>query len=65
MIYIIYNTVSGSFIAKNISDSGEIKLPPGGSAVVVCIPSGGKMSYEKNKMWVNGVAVDYMRQEKK
>jgi hypothetical protein len=61
----LYNTVSGGFIAKNISDSGEIKLPPGGSAVIVCIPSGGKISYEKNKMWVNGVAVDYMRQEKK
>lgn len=55
----LYNTVSASFVEMNISDSGKIQLPAGGSAVIVCVPSGGKITYEKNKMLVNGVIIDY------
>lgn len=55
----LYNTVSASFVEKNISDSGKIQLPAGGSAVIVCVPSGGKITYEKNNMLVNGVVIDY------
>lgn len=60
----LYNTVSERFVAKNISDSGEIKLPPSGSAIIVCVPSDGKISYNENKMLINGVVVDYMSANK-
>jgi hypothetical protein len=58
----LYNTVSASFIAKSVSDSAEINLPSAGSAVVVCIPSGGKISYDGHKMLVNGIVIDYKNQ---
>ncbi|MEO6814501.1 MAG: hypothetical protein ABI172_11265 [Ginsengibacter sp.] len=60
----LYNTVTGNFIAENISSSGEIKLAPGSAAVIVCVPAGGRKSYEKNKMLVDGVVVDYRFQRK-
>lgn len=61
----LYNTVSASFVEKSISDSGKIQLPAGGSAVIVCVPSGGKITYEKNNMLVNGVVINYRVQNKK
>ena len=60
----LYNTVTGTFIAKNISSVATIQLPPRHAAVIVVIPSGGKLSYEANKMLVNDVVVDYNHNEK-
>jgi len=56
----LYNTVSGSFIARNVSSSAQIKLSPQSAAVIVCVPSGGKIKYEGKKMLVDGIVVDYM-----
>ena len=55
----LYNTVSGSFIARNVSSTGQIKVSPESSAVIVVVPAGGKMTYSGNKMLINGVVVDY------
>ena len=55
----LYNTVTGSFIAKEVVSSTQIKLLPQQAAVIVCIPSGGKISYSGKKMTVNGVIIDY------
>ena len=55
----LYNTVSGKFIARNVSAAAPIKLAPQSAAVIVCVPVGGKITYEANKMLVNGVVVDY------
>jgi hypothetical protein len=55
----LYNTVSGEFIVRDVSSSAEIELPPYGAAVIVCVPADGKITYEGNKMSVNGVVVDY------
>jgi hypothetical protein len=55
----LYNTVTGKFIARNVSALASIKIPPQGSAVVVLVPAGGKISYEGKKLLVNGVVVDY------
>jgi len=55
----LYNTVTGKFIEKNLSASGKIKIPAGQAAVIVCIPSGGRVSYRGSNMLVNGVIVDY------
>jgi len=61
----LYNTVTGRFVAKNVSGTIVIKLPPLQSAVIVCVPAGGKITYDGAKMLVNGIVVDYMFQGKK
>ena len=60
----LYNTVTGSFIARDITASSSIDLGPKGAAIIVCVPTGGKISYEGNKMLVNGIVVDYRIQKK-
>ena len=57
--YDLYNTIAGSFIAKNVMGSTSFKIPAGEAIVIVCAPAGGKQTFEGNKMLVNGVAVDY------
>jgi hypothetical protein len=61
----LYNTVSGQFIARNISLATEIKLSPKSAAVIVSIPAGGKVTYTGEQMLVDGIAVDYKVQRKK
>ncbi|MEP7142512.1 MAG: hypothetical protein ABI707_06565 [Ferruginibacter sp.] len=61
----LYNTVSGSFIARNVSSVALVKLLPQNAAVIVCVPSGGKITYTGKKMLVDGIVVDYMYKTKK
>ena len=61
----LYNTVTGQFIARNISSSAQIKLTPKNAAVIVCLPAGGKVTYSGEKMLVDGIVADYMFQGKK
>lgn len=56
----LYNTVTQRFIARNISTAAPIKLAAKNAAVIVCVPAGSKVTYDANKMLVNGVVVDYM-----
>ncbi|MDN3656568.1 hypothetical protein QWZ08_13060 [Ferruginibacter paludis] len=56
----LYNTVTGKFIAKNVASSASIQLPPQNAAVIICVPAGGKITYDGTKMVVNGIVVDYM-----
>jgi hypothetical protein len=55
----LYNTVTGKFIAHNMSSSAPIKILPGNAAIIVCVPTGGKVTYKEQKMLVNGIVVDY------
>jgi len=61
----LYNTVTGSYVARNISTTAQIKLLPLNAAVIVCVPAGGKITYEGKKMLVDGIVVDYMIQQKR
>ncbi|MNF04140.1 hypothetical protein D3C80_2035890 [compost metagenome] len=61
----MYNTVAGGFVARNVSSSAKINISPENAAVIVCVPAGGKISYEGSKMLVDGVVVDYNVQQKK
>ena len=60
----LYNTVSAQFIARNVSPPAQIKIPAQQAAIIVSVPTGGKISYEEQKMSVNGVVVDYRYREK-
>ncbi|WP_411275419.1 hypothetical protein [Daejeonella sp.] len=55
----LYNTVTGRFIARNLSGSRKITLPARQSAVIVLVPSKGKISYSGTMLMVNGIIVDY------
>lgn len=61
----LYNTVTGSFVAKNVSVSANIKITGLNSAIIVILPSNGKITYSGSKMLVDGVVVDYNFQHKK
>lgn len=61
----LYDTVSGTFLAKNVSSSYKIKLDAKSSAVIVMVPCKGKTTYSGTKMLVNNVVVDYNIQSKK
>ncbi len=61
----LYNTVSGSFIARNVSSSTQIEIASQQAAVIVCVPTGGKTTYEGEKMLVDGIVADYRFQHKK
>jgi len=61
----LYNTVTGKFIARNVTAAASIKLTPHNAAVIVCVPAAGKITYDGNKMLVNGIVVDYNFQQKK
>lgn len=55
----LYNTVTANFIVRNISSSVRINLLPKTAAVIVCVPSDGRITYNEGKMLVNGIVVDY------
>jgi hypothetical protein len=54
----LFNIASGNFIASNAPSSAVKKNPPPGAAVIVCVPPGGKVTYDYKKMLVNGIVVD-------
>ncbi|MCU7497087.1 MAG: T9SS type A sorting domain-containing protein [Ignavibacteria bacterium] len=55
----IYDAVSGSFIKTGVSGSAEITIPADRAVIAVITPSGGRVTYEVDKMLVDGVVVDY------
>ena len=61
----IYNAISGKFIAKNVSSAFSIKITPQNAAVIICVPSGGEITYIGKKMLVDGIVVDYNTQHKR
>ncbi|ALM50662.1 hypothetical protein AMR72_02415 [Flavobacterium psychrophilum] len=60
----LYDTVSGTFVARNIS-SAKVKIGAKNSLILVMVPAKGKVTYSENKMLVNGVVVDYYIQPEK
>jgi hypothetical protein len=60
----LYNTVSGMFVARNVSAAAVLKIPAQNAAVIVCVPSNSTITYKGNAMLANGVVVDYRVQQK-
>lgn len=55
----LYDMVSGRFLARNVSGSKKIKIAAKGSAVIVQVPTGGKLTFNNGMMLVNDVVVNY------
>lgn len=61
----LYNTVSGRFVARNVSATSSIKIAAQNAAIIVLVPANGKTTYSGTKMLVDGVVVDYNVQQKR
>ena len=61
----LYNTITGQFLAKNVSGTASIKLGGKNSAVIIIVPADGKISYSGKKMMINDIIVDYQFLQKK
>ncbi|RJP56348.1 MAG: T9SS C-terminal target domain-containing protein [Ignavibacteriales bacterium] len=56
----IYESTSNTFISSGVSGITQITIPAKRSYIAVLTPNGGNISYEYEKLLVNGVIVDYM-----
>ncbi len=55
----VYESLSETFVQKNTSGIVNLNIPANQAILVTVCPAGGAVSYEKNKMLVNGVVVDF------
>lgn len=55
----IYESLQESFIQTNAIGDIIISIPAGEVVMIVFCPANGTISYDKNKMLVNGIVVDY------
>lgn len=57
----IYEALSESFILQNVSGLVEVTIPADEAVVLSFTPPGGELSYDKNRMLIDGIVVDYMQ----
>ncbi len=55
----IYESISEKIISQNKTGQVSIIIPAKEAVMVVVTPTGGEIRYDKNKMLVNGVVVDF------
>jgi hypothetical protein len=55
----IYDAISNTFLYTNVSGIVSVNLPADAATLLVIAPTGGIISYDLNKMLINGVIVDY------
>ena len=56
----LYNTITGTFIIRNISGTASIPVPGDSAVVLVYTPINGKVSYRSHETLVNGQVIDYL-----
>lgn len=55
----VYDAISETFLLQGATGTVNLYLPANAVRLVTLTPAGGTISYDKNKMLVNGVVVDY------
>ncbi len=55
----IYDVLSETFLVQNVSGEFSIDIPADEAVSIVLAPAGGTITYDQNKMLINGVIVDY------
>jgi hypothetical protein len=55
----LYETLSETFIQENVTGPVSLLIPANQAIVVTVAPAGGEITYDRNKMLINGVVVDY------
>ncbi len=57
----IYEALSETFISQNVSGTAALDIPANEAIVITLAPAGGTVSYDRNKMLIDGVVVDFMQ----
>jgi len=55
----VYDAVANNFILTNVSGPTSITIPADAAVLAVIAPAGGNITYELDKMLIDGVIVDY------
>ena len=55
----IYESLSESFVLQNVSGTVSLSIPAHQAIMVTICPAGGAVSFQRNKMLVNSVVVDF------
>jgi hypothetical protein len=58
-IYDLYDLISNTFIVRNITGITAIDIPADAAIIITITPAGGTVSYELDKLLINGIIVDY------
>lgn len=57
----IYETLSESFLQNGVNGTIELTIPADAAIIVVLAPAGGAITFDQNRMRIDGVVVDYMQ----
>ena len=57
----IYEALSETFISQGVSGTTTLDIPANEAILITLAPSGGVVTYDRNKMLINGVVVDFMQ----
>lgn len=58
-IYDLYDAISNDFLERSVSGIATFSIPGNNAVLLTLLPADGTVTYELNKMLVNGVIVDY------
>lgn len=59
----IYEALSEQFTHQNVNGTVSFVIPPNSAIMVTLCPAGGAVTYDKNKMLVDGVVVDFRQSQ--
>jgi hypothetical protein len=57
----VYDALTETFLAQNVSGDLSVSLLADAARMLVICPAGGEITYEENKLLINGVVVDYQQ----
>lgn len=57
--YDIYDAATNTFLKYGVSGSNTLTIPSDKAFIAVITPAGGNITYDLDKMFVNGIIVDY------
>lgn len=55
----LLDIVNREFVSRNVTGTATFSITGDAARVIVIVPAKGKVTYENNKMLINGVVVDY------
>jgi hypothetical protein len=61
--YDIYDAVSNSFIQNNVSGNVSIQISEDAVVLAVIVPSGGDLTYDLKKTFINNIVIDYNNEQ--
>lgn len=57
--YDLYNILTDDYVARNASGSASIEIAPNEAVMVALIPAGSELTVDNNRLYADGLVVDY------